>query len=258
MTVTLPTHDAYELWAETYPPVAHNPLMRVEQNVVEPILAHLRAHRALDVGTGSGRYVPLLAATGASLVCGVDFSLAMLKRGPSTELRTGPSTELRASAAAPFDGAQDRAQGRPFDGAQGRRICGDACRLPFRRGAFDLVNASLMVGDIADLGAWTLEMARVLATGGHLVYSDFHPSWAQRGWSRTFRSADGAMHDLSFNPHAIEDHLSALEAAGLRVRAIREPRFSSQRDESEPGIKAFRRRWGNPQVVVVFHAVKEP
>jgi hypothetical protein len=101
-------------------------------------------------------------------------------------------------------------------------------------------------------------MSRVLATGGHLVYSDFHPSWAQRGWSRTFRSADGTMHDLSFNPHAIEDHLSALEGAGLRVRTIREPRFSSQRDDSEPGIKAFRRRWGNPQVVVVFHAVKEP
>ena len=33
--------------------------------------------------------------------------------------------------------------------------------------------------------------------------------------------------------------------------------FSSPRDAREPGIKAFRRRWGNPQVVVVFHAVKE-
>jgi malonyl-CoA O-methyltransferase len=101
-------------------------------------------------------------------------------------------------------------------------------------------------------------MARVLATGGHLVYSDFHPSWAQRGWSRTFRTADGEMHDVSFNPHAIDDHLAALEQAGLRVLTIREPRFSSPRDLLEPGIKAFRRRWGNPQVVVVFHAVKEP
>ena len=237
--MTLPAHDAYELWAETYPPVAHNPLMRVEQNVVEPILAHLRATRALDVGTGSGRYVPLLAATGASLVCGVDFSLAMLKRG-----------------AAPFD----TTQGGPFGGAQGTRarICGDARRLPFRRSAFDLVNASLMVGDIADVGAWTREIARVLATRGHLVYSDFHPSWAQRGWSRTFRSADGAIHDLSFNPHSIEDHLSALDAAGFRVRAIREPRFGSPHADHQPGIKAFRRRWGNPPVVVVFHAVKEP
>jgi malonyl-CoA O-methyltransferase len=219
----LTAREAYELWAETYPPVAHNPLMRVEQEIVEPLLAQMRATRALDVGTGSGRYVPLLKATGAGVVLGLDFSLAMLARG------SGPS-----------------------------RVCGDACRLPFRRGAFDLINASLMVGDIADVGAWASEMARALATGGHLVYSDFHPSWAQRGWSRTFRSADGEVHDVSFNAHSIEDHLSALDRAGLRVRAIREPRFGSHKDDADPGIKAFRRRWGNPQVVVVFHAVKEP
>ena len=50
-------------------------------------------------------------------------------------------------------------------------------------------------------------------------------------------------------------HLAAVEGAGLRVRAIREPRF---RDAPDPDVKAFRRRWGNPPVVVVFHAVKEP
>jgi malonyl-CoA O-methyltransferase len=222
--VILPARDAYALWAESYPPVAHNPLMRVEQDVVEALLAHIRARRALDVGTGSGRYLPLLKATGASTVLGVDFSLAMLRRGSAP-----PSL-----------------------------VCGDACRLPFRRASFDLINASLMVGDIADVGVWSREMARALATGGHLVYSDFHPSWAQRGWSRTFRSADGELHDVSFNAHAIEDHLSALDQAGLRVRTIREPRFGSRKDDADPGIKAFRRRWGNPQVVVVFHAVKEP
>src|SRR4051794_592308 len=110
---TLQARDAYELWAATYPPVAHNPLMRVEQEVVEPLLAHIAARRALDVGTGSGRYLPLLAATGAGSVVGLDFSLAMLRRG------TAPG-----------------------------RVCGDASVLPFRRGAFDLINASLMVGDI--------------------------------------------------------------------------------------------------------------
>ena len=231
--MTLPAQEAYELWAATYPPVAHNPLMRVEQEAVEPLLAHLRAARALDVGTGSGRYLPLLEATGAATVIGLDFSLAMLRRG----IAAGPSPELEAGPS---------------------RVCGDACRLPFRRGAFDLINASLMVGDVADLGGWSREMARVLTTGGHLVYSDFHPSWAQRGWSRTFRSADGGVHDISFNAHAIEDHLSALAGAGFHVRTIREPRFTSQHDDHEPDIKAFRRRWGNPQVVVVFHAVNEP
>jgi malonyl-CoA O-methyltransferase len=214
---------AYELWADTYPAAAHNPLMRVEQDIVELLLAQIRGARALDVGSGSGRYVPILESTGASIVLALDFSLAMLARGT----------------------------GR-------RRVCADACHLPFRRAAFDVINASLMVGDVADLRGWAREMARVLSTGGHLVYSDFHPSWAQRGWSRTFRAADGGLHDVSFHPHSIDDHLAALEQAGLYVRAIREPRFSTKRNDGETGIKAFRRRWGNPQVVIVFHAVKEP
>jgi malonyl-CoA O-methyltransferase len=218
----LPARDAYDLWAESYPPVAHNPLMRVEQDVVEPLLSRIRATRALDVGTGSGRYLPLLRATGASAVVGVDFSLAMLRRG-----------------------------------AAAGRVCGDACRLPFQRASFDLINASLMVGDVADLGAWTREMARVLSLGGQLVYSDFHPSWAKRGWRRTFRSADGELHDVAFNPHTIDQHLAALDQAGLAVRTIREPRLNMASGE-EPGIRAFQRRWGHPQVVVVFHVVKEP
>jgi ubiquinone/menaquinone biosynthesis C-methylase UbiE len=220
----LPAHEAYELWAATYPPAAHNPLMRVEQEVVEPLLAHLRATRALDVGTGSGRYLPLLRATGASAVLGIDFSLAMLRRA---------------------------------DAARGR-VCGDARHLPFPRSAFYLINASLMVGDIADLAGWAREMARVLDARGHLVYSDFHPSWAQRGWSRTFRTADGELHDLAFNAHTIEDHLAALEQAGLRARTIREPRFGSSRAVPDPSVRSFQRRWGNPPVVVVFHAVKAP
>ena len=219
MTRTLlAPRDAYELWADTYPAVAHNPLMRVEQEVVAAILAQLRAVRALDVGTGSGRYVPMLQATGARVVVGLDFSPAMLARG------------------------------------SGRRVCADACRLPVKRAAFDVINASLMVGDIADLDGWTREMARALAAGGHLVYSDFHPSWAQHGWTRTFRTAAGAQHDVGFHARTIDDHLAALAGAGLRVRAIREPRFTDDRD---PEVKAFRRRWGNPRVVVVFHAVNE-
>jgi malonyl-CoA O-methyltransferase len=207
----------YALWADTYPASAHNPLMRLEQEIVVSILAAVRATRALDVGTGSGRYLGVLAETGATVV-GVDFSLAMLRRA-----------------------------------AGATRVCADAASLPFRRRSFDLINASLMVGDVADLGAWTREMAGSLVRGGHLVYSDFHESWTQHGWKRTFRAADGTAHELGFAHHTIDDHLAALEAAGLRVVAIREPRF---KDDADAEVKAFRRRWRNPPVIAVFHAVK--
>jgi len=194
--------------------------MRTEQAVVETLLRGLHIRRALDVGTGSGRYLPLLAATGASIV-GVDFSKAMLAQG------------------------RDRA----------RLVCGDARRLPFGRDAFDLVVAALMIGDIDDLSSCVREMAGTLTRDGHLIYSDFHPSWAFNGWRRTFRTGDGETLAIPYTPHSIEEHLDAIASAGLQVVAVREPRLHG--DDADPAVKAFRRKWGNPPVVVILHAVRE-
>jgi len=206
MRTALSPLAAYELWADSYPARPHNPLMEVEQATVSRLLDQSTVSCALDVGTGSGRYIPLLEARAARVV-GVDFSMAMLARNRS-------------------------------------RCCvnGDACRLPFRPGSFGLVNASLTVGDVADLDGWVREMSRVMSLGARLVYSDFHPSWTDRGWERTFRAADGTTHVIAFVPHAIDAHLAALQAAGLQVLAIREPRLTVS--------------GANVPVVAVFHAVK--
>jgi malonyl-CoA O-methyltransferase len=180
--------------------------MEAEQGVMAPIIEAARPGHALDVGTGTGRYLPVIRAAGARLVVGADVSLAMLgRRQPGTVV-----------------------------------VCADGCRLPFPDGSFDLVVSSLMVGDVEDLSAWIDEAARVLVPGGHLVYSDFHPSWSARGWRRTFTAPNGRLCELPFFPHAIERHLECLEAASFSVRAIREPRLA-----------------GKPApMVAVFHAVK--
>lgn len=203
---TLEPQDAYELWADMYPPWAHNPLMAAEQSVIEPIVRGARPRRALDIGTGTGRGLVLLADAGAKTIVGLDLSLAMLRQ---------------RSTPAPC-------------------VCADGRQLPFRTASFDLVSSSLMVGDVMDVGTWIQEAARVLARGGTLVYSDFHPTWAERGWKRTFRTSQGELVEATFHPHTIDQHLASLEDAGLEVRAIREPRAH-----------------GRPMpVVAVFHACK--
>jgi malonyl-CoA O-methyltransferase len=202
----LDPQQAYALWADAYPPTAHNPLMLTEQAIVAPMIQSARPKRAVDVGTGTGRYLPLLRQAGARLVVGVDLSAAMLKRNP----------------------------------AEGRIIQADACRLPIADASVDLVCSSLMGGDVQHVHEWTREASRILAPDGHLIYSDFHPSWSEHGWTRTFRTMDDRLLEVTFHPHAIEDHLSALEDAGLRVDTIREPRLPS----------------GSPPVVVILHAVK--
>src|SRR5262249_19806914 len=126
---------------------------------------------------------------------------------------------------------------------RGARVCADATCLPFRRSTFDVVNASLMVGDIADLAGWAREMARVLTAGGHLIYSDFHPTWIEHGWQRTFRDAGGHLRAVAFRPHAIDAPLAALAAAGFAVLAIREPRLKIRRRDLP--------------VLAVFHAIRE-
>jgi malonyl-CoA O-methyltransferase len=211
----LAPRDGYALWADSYPPSAHNPLMEIEQSAVAPLLAascvrpgQHGLRRALDVGTGTGRYLPLLEEAGARVIVGLDLSMPMLGKNTSA---------------------------RP-------RVCGDACRLPFPDRTFDLVCSSLMAGDVEDLAGWVGEAARVLAPGGHLVYSDFHPSWKAARWRRTFRTAGGQLAELSYFPHSLNEHLSLLERAPLEVRTIREPRLK--------GV-------AHP-VVVVFHAVKAP
>lgn len=205
-TVRLPTREGYAVWADTYPPRPHNRLMAVEQEIVEPIIRLVSPRRALDVGTGTGRYLSLLHAAGAQFIVGLDMSMAMLEHRQCTT----------------------------------PRICGDACQLPFVDGQFDFVCSSLMVGDVQDLDPWIAEATRVLSPGGHLVYSDFHPSWATEQWKRTFRAADGRQFELNYFPHTIDEHLERLEHASLEIRAIREPRLAGR---SSP-------------VVAVFHAIK--
>lgn len=200
--------EGYARWAPIYPPHPHNPVMSVEASIVQPLVQAAVPRRALDVGTGTGRNVQMLHDAGASFVVGVDMSSVMLSHARAVHAR----------------------------------VCGDACRLPFADQSFDLVCSSLMCGDIADLGAWLGEAARVLAPGGHLVYSDFHPSWHILGWRRTFVADDRRTYELPLFPHELEEHHDRLLTQGLEIRAVYEPTLAG----------------GSTPVVAIFHAFKPP
>ncbi len=212
-SVPMEAQAAYALWAEQYPPHPHNPLMEVEQDVLAPLIAQVKAPvRALDVGTGTGRYLPMLRATGAQMVAAIDLSMPMLAR----------------------------------HAASAGRACADACRLPFGDGLFALVTASLMVGDVERLDGWTCEMSRVLEPGGHLIYSDFHPAWADEGWRRTFQTPDGRDIEVGYWPHSLGDHQAALGAASLEIETVREPRWDRRRPPVVIAFKAVKRQMFSP------------
>lgn len=216
----LDPEQAYALWAPSYPPTAHNPLLRAEQHAVERILDTLPANAALDVGTGSGRYLAVLARRGVARIVGVDRSAPMAAR------------------------ARDH----------GPVVRADALHLPFPEATFDLVIASFMVGDVKDLDGWAAEMARLLRPGGALLYSDFHPSWSRAGWQRTCPLPDGSEGIIPRQAREVREHERALARAGLRLGGILDVPLLDE--EQDPAGRAFLARWGATPVALVIWARK--
>lgn len=219
--VSLPADEAYARWADVYPPRPHNALMVAEHETVRTLLATLEPRRALDLGTGTGRGLSMIMATGARVVVGADRSPEMLHHA--------------------------RSIGVPL-------VRADARALPFAASSFDLLLSSLMVGDIEDLSRWVRGVARVLGVGGSLVYSDFHPTWRTRGWSRTFTAGDGRVYTLPFWPHGLDDHRQACAAAGLRMVTLVELRLPP---DGLASTEDMRRRWNDPPIGVVIQARKD-
>jgi len=109
-------------------------------------LSPARGATVLDVGCGTARALPALrAAVGpAGCVVGIDATPEMLEAGAR--------------------------RGRRADGSL---VLGDACALPIRDGAADVVLAAGLLPHLADPEVGLRELARVCAAGGRLAI--FHP-----------------------------------------------------------------------------------
>jgi SAM-dependent methyltransferase len=133
---------------------------RLEREAILELVGSLDGLDVLDVGTGDGAHAIALAAVGAR-VTGVDVSI------PALRVASGRA----------------RVSGTPV-----RLLAGDALRLPFRTGSFDVAVAvtSLCFTRSPDLAV--AEIARVMRPGGRCVLGELGrwSTWAAwrrvRGW----------------------------------------------------------------------------
>lgn len=215
------TLEAYDRWAASYPPEAHNPLMRAEQTAMLAQWPDVAGRLALDLACGTGRYAGLLKKTGAAEVVAADFSAAMLRQ---------------ISAGLP--------------------VRANMMQLPFIDDAFDVAICGLALGHAADLRRWMSEVGRVLKDGGELLYSDFHPEAARAGLTRSFKDENNRSFTLPHCCYGLSDQREALEAANLTLEVVRELRVGVECREEFPGSEAFYRQWHGLPLVLIVRARK--
>lgn len=97
----------------------------------------------------------------------------------------------------------------------------DVRALPFAAGAFRTAWCRLAVGHLPRLEGVYAELGRVLAPGGRLLVTDFHPDAARRGLVRGFRCGP-ARFAVEHHVHDVETHHEASAAAGLAVEEVLE------------------------------------
>jgi malonyl-CoA O-methyltransferase len=221
MNVAAETRAAYQRWAPLYPPVAHNPLMRAEQQAMLLYWPEVAGLRVLDLACGTGRYSRLLAEAGAGAVIAVDFCMPMLTQVPN-------------------------------DG----RVCASMMQLPFAADTFDVVICGLALGHAADVYPWMAEITRVLRRGGTLLYSDFHPDGSRAGLTRSFKDIDDNTCSVPHAEYPVTTQIEAAKAAGLRVETVHEVRVGIELRETFAKCEDFYRNWDGVPIVLVVRARK--
>ncbi len=145
------------------------------------------AGKVLDVGTGPGRLAILLAKEGAQITT-LEFE--------------GEEIEVARRNAAE-EGVLDRI----------RFLRGDAARLPFPFGAFDVVASANLIHHMMEPDLAVREMVRVCRPGGRVVVADLTD--AGLDLLAEVHAQFGGRHDAG--PMTITEALGALPSEGLAI-----------------------------------------
>jgi len=176
--------EGYDRWAPTYD-ATPNPVVAIDRRHTFRTLNPRPGERILDAGSGTGIYLRMLRGA-RSVPVGLDFSPGMLR--VARRMTSGASV-----AQADLNRA-----------------------FPVRPGSFDAVVSTLVSEHLTNLRTFFLEVYAALRRGGRLVFSAFHPELARAGVEANFER-EGIEYRLGAEPHTMDDYLTNISDAGLRV-----------------------------------------
>jgi SAM-dependent methyltransferase len=168
-------------------------------DLFEQALGDIQGERVLDVATGRGGFVELLADSlgGYNQIVGVDITKCMIDDAPNN-----------------------------VAGKNAHFVQMDARRLGFKDGSFDTVSISASLHHLADASPVLAELGRMLRPGGHLVVAEMHrdvtteaqlTSVRLHTWAAAVDSAAGLPHYPTLTRRQIVGLVEALDLRNISV-----------------------------------------
>lgn len=182
------TQEGYDRWSSIYDGEG-NPLIALEEPVVDALLGEVRGLAIADVGCGTGRHALRLAARQAR-VTALDFSAGMLARAreKAAQFPELDVTFLQHDLLEP---------------------------LPLADAAFDRVLCCLVLDHIPSPQALLAELARICRPGGSLILSVMHPALMLKGLQARFVDPESGR---EVRPQSVANQVSDYVMAASRCR----------------------------------------
>lgn len=185
--------EAYDLWAGSYDNQPDNLMLRLDTAIFKRLLDRidLKGRTVLDIGCGTGRHWSGIFLREPAQLTGYDVSAGMLAR------------------------LQEK-----FPRALVLHATGDELST-IPAGSVDVVISTLTIAHLPNLVYALDQWQRVLAPGGDLLLTDFHPALLAAGGRRDFHA--GKKHiTISNYIHPVDAIIRVAEAHGLQTANLEE------------------------------------
>lgn len=191
--IDLPTREGYDLWSQIYDE-EDNPVIRLEESLINQWLGDVNGLSVLDLGCGTGRHSLSMSQAGAQ-VTAVDFSTGMLAKAtakPGADQIHFQMTDLTQP-------------------------------LPFESDSFDRILSCLVLEHILELQPIYAEMQRVCKPSGFVLITAMHPAMNLLGVQARFRDPSTAKVTRPQSAHhRIADYVMSALQVGLKLEQMSE------------------------------------
>ena len=166
--------DGYQLWSRTYDH-EHNPMLSIEQRILESLLPPLCGLDIVDLGCGTGRWLGAAKNTGARSLVGVDISPEMLN---VARAKLGDAATL---------------------------VCAECTNATIPPASADLIFCNFVLSYLDDPERLLRFVKTALRPGGSFFLTDVHPrTAAELEWRRGVSTA-GAFKEIRTYQRSLDE-----------------------------------------------------